>query len=276
MNDQSSQLSQYVHIIPVGQDIDRIVAAFGGNLFLAHRVHLLLNSTTPEVDPSYAPQTNEWQQYYNEQVCFRLTKKKIEVIEHQVNLFNILNVMSITSWLIKQEQKDGHQVYVNMSACGKLASLGATLAAMANGAEVYSVKADRYSISEDERREHGFSVVEHPRIMKLENFSFALPDELAKYVIVYILQQGGKGSIENILIYLIENKIDGYVIDYRTLSPLEGRKLHQQYLMRLQNLILKKLESAGYITRKREGNNVFITVTPSGSYVAAVSGITQE
>ena len=64
-------------------------------------------------------------------------------------------MITVTAGVIVAEQSLGNRVSVNMSAAGRLTSVGATLAGMVHGVQVYYVPANRYPETEEDRREHG-------------------------------------------------------------------------------------------------------------------------
>jgi hypothetical protein len=121
----------------------------------------------------------------------------IEVEIHRIDMFDIITVMETISRLIVQEKEKGNRVYVNMSACGKIACVGATLAAMIHDVQLYYVRASRYSSTKREQYEHGLSICEKAKIWQLENFRFALPDESSLLLLNYLARSERNAPVMN-------------------------------------------------------------------------------
>jgi len=262
-------LERLVHIIPMGYEIDRVVVPF--QEFSAHRVHLISMADLPQYsDPAECAMTSK-QHFYDEQVIEMLQKRGMIVQLHRIDMFDIISVMQTISKIILTEKYDGNRVYVNMSACGKIASVGATLAAMTHDVRLYYVRADRYAADLKEQMEHGISICSSPRLWQLENFMFTLPEESSLIVLGFLNLQHNEVSCNDIIRFLIENSISGFEIKFWELPYEEKRKCQTKYLVKLQNKILNKLHNEGYIERRKVGRNTMVKITKSGQYVTAVS-----
>jgi len=272
MSPESGPLEQLIHIIPIGYEIDRVIHPF--TELKAHRVHLISMAETPAYDTPQDHALTSRQFAYDQKNCQILRDRGIEVQLHRVDMFDIIAVMEIISRLIKDEKRNGHRVYVNMSACGKIACVCATLAAMIQNVRLYYVRADRYSSDLTEQEEHGLSICESLRIWQLENFRFALPDESSLLLLNYLAEDGQELSCEQVIRFLHSCEVEGFEDAYWDLIFEEKRKCQTKYLMKLQNRYLNKLEDAGYISRIKIGRNTMVQLTKTGWYVAAVSGMT--
>jgi hypothetical protein len=261
-----------VHIIPLGFEIDRAVKPF--ERFKANRVYIL--TTT---DPKYPQEMNKKQEYFIAAVKNRLEEKAIEVIvKKDVDIFKMLPVMKSVSELVLDEKGKGNDVYVNMSAAGRLTSLGASLAAMAHNAKVYYVHADRYSSTPEEESQHGLSICDKLDPELLENFQIKFPDRMGRIVLVKLCKQGKKMRTDEILKLLIAKGIELFVdVDKQNLSirgAMEKKRRDQQKnLVNLNKAILSKLEKNGYITREKLGRLNYIDITESGKYIAHILGL---
>ena len=259
---------EQVHIIPLGFEIDRAVIMF--EKFSANRVYLLV---TPP-DPDYQAENIE-QKHCLTEVEKKLTMKKIEVIIQELDLFDIKELMNNVSSLILKEKSKGNVVYVNMSAGGRLASVGATFAAMAHNAKVYYVGANRYSRNDEERQRHGISICDKPEGMILENFQIKLPDEPGKIVLTSICRKSKPMNTDEILTLLISNKIELFQDEKTVGSKEERRRIQQKNRVNLNKAILDKLDKNGYITREKLGRFNKIGLTESGKYMANLIGRTE-
>jgi hypothetical protein len=262
------KFEQHVHIIPLGFEIDRAVILF--EKLPVNKVYLLV---TPE-EADY-PEEKKEQIHYLQEVQKKLKKKNIEVVTREVNCFDIKLLMNSISTLILEEQTKGNVVYVNMSAGGRLSSVGATLAAMAHNAKVYYASASSYSRNDQDRLLHGISICNKPDGMMLENFQIKLPDDAGKLVLGSLLKKGKAMNTEEILGLLVSRGVEMF-IDERQLSAGENkRRIQQRNRVTLNKAVLNRLEKDGYILREKIGRFNRVSLTESGEYMANIIGTTE-
>ena len=254
---------EIAHIIPLGHEVDRATKPF--ERLKANRVYLLAIAESEK----YSKEMVDKQTHFSNVVKKKLEEAGIEVHHRKVDLFNILEVMKNVADLISKEQSKGNIVYVNMSSAGRLTSVGATLAAMAHGAKVYYVVADRYSKNENEEMEHGLSICKKLKLKFFENFQLKLPDRKSIMIVAKLCKEERGMKTREILDFLRENDVEGFEKDYKKLD--RGGKIN--YLMKLNKGILEKLENNGYITREKAGRFSLIKITESGRYIAHISGL---
>jgi hypothetical protein len=266
-------LEELVHIIPLGFEIDRAVKPF--EKYSANRAYILTITDHPKYSSPVEMEKNKKQRYYDATVTRLLKEKGIDVRIQEIDMFDILDVMRTVSAIILKEKSENNRVYLNMSACGRLTSVGATLAAMAHDISIYYVRSDGYSRSVEEEREHGLSICTKPHIWQLENFHIALPDETSIRILVRLTGEEQGMTTEALLRYLFEEKVPGFDEDYHMLHMIDRRRKQSNYLMKLNKGILTKIELAGYIERKRSGRNTNVSITESGKYIAYISGLIQ-
>lgn len=264
-------IEEIVHIIPLGHEVDRVVKPF--ERLKANRVHLLTIVEAKKSKIKYSREMVDKQEHFLALVKKNLEEKDIEVKCTHVDLFDVLEVMKKVSEIAQREKLGNNIVYVNISGAGKLASIGATLAAMVHGARVYYVVADRYSKKEEEEFLHGLSICEKLNVMFLENFQLQLPDENSQKVLVSLCKSEKGMKTKEILDLLRASETEGFEKDYTKLVGEEKRRTQQKYLIRLNKGILEKLEKGGYIIREKLGRYNTIKITESGKYVAHVSGL---
>ena len=255
---------EIVHVIPLEEEIDRAVRAFeveGG--FKANKVYLLAFTAT-RAQPDEIDELN----YYWRKVDERLRALGIETVTVFTDIFNLLDVITKVSRIVRQEREKGNNVYVNMSAGGPFVSAGTAIAAMVQGARLYYVRCNRYIHTRQEKLSHGKAIVTTPQVHFLENFNIMLPDERGMKVLVK-LRQTGEMRTSEILEYLHGEGVEGFEDDPSRLT--RGEKIGM--LMRLNKGITGKLDAAGYIAKEKRGRENVYTVTDSGEYVACVSGL---
>jgi len=252
-----------VHIVPLGFEIDRAVKPF--ERLKANRVYLL---TT--LDPSYPIEMRIKQGHYNKIVENFLKEKGIEVrLETDVDIFDILKVMKRVAELIRIEKSHGNDVYVNMSAAGRLTSLGASLAGMVHNAKVYYVSADGYPSTSEEKNVHGLSICNKLNLKLIENFQISMPDYMGRIVLVNLCLKGKHMRTNELVSLFVSRKIELFKDEIGK----DRRKRQQSNLINLNKAVLNKLEKNGYITREKIGRLSYINITESGRYIAHVLGL---
>ncbi|MEN6518564.1 MAG: DUF6293 family protein [Methanospirillum sp.] len=259
-------IHRLVHIIPLGHEIDRAVRPF--ETAKADRVYLLSSVDRSRHDPRMFAE----QKYYVESVRSALEARGIEVVVEDLDLFDLLAVIGRVSAIICREQSEGNLVYVNMSAAGRLTTVGTTLAAMTHDVRVYYVFADGYAQTDDETHAHGLSICMAPRVVMLENFRIALPPEPALGVLVHLCREARPVQASDLLDLLRRDGVPGYEEDYRRAGPGRRQRIHANYLTKLNNGVLARLRENGYILSERQGRRTLIAITESGRYVAHASG----
>jgi hypothetical protein len=160
-----------------------------------------------------------------------------------------------------------------MSACGRLTSVGVTLAAMVHQVNVYYVHADHYSSSEQGIQEHGISRCERLKITRIHNFQIMMPDEVNKMLLAKLsLKPKGMDNDE-----MFEILREAGIPDFDKLpgdvNRHEQRSHRRNLLMLLNKRYLEKLENMGYVKREKIGRKTVTRITESGQYIAHVSGL---
>ena len=270
-----AQIEEVVHIIPLGHEYDRAIRPFETRT--ADRIYVL----TVTDRQKYAADMIERQEYFTKKVVNFLKSKHYQVITKDVDLFDILEVMKNVANIILHEKNLGNKVHVNMSACGRLTSVGATLAGMAQGANVYYVSAGDYALDKTTYLEHGLSVCSKSTPFRFENFQLAQPDYISKKILVELYSQPNGMNTRDIRKMLRESDVEGFKSDtdsevFRHMAYNEKRLEQIKQLMKLEKRYLQGLERNGYISRIRSGRNNIISITDSGRYIACISGLIPE
>jgi hypothetical protein len=287
-------LQENVHIIPLGHEYDRAIAPF--RKLSVDRVYILaITKNTGKYEDEMVLR----QIHFTDKVIDFFISKKIEVIPREVQLFELLDVMKEITSIIKIEQEKGNKVQINMSACGRKTSIGAALAGMVHGVDVYYVSAETYSLDYDDFQEHGLSICQKGETFKFENFKFKLPNDVQKKILVKLYKENRGVLSTEIRDYLhelyLEKKIpiEGFEIkladvskntkvlknpDGTTMLKPDGSVVYKRDVAITQNIKLEKkylgdLEDSGYVRREKVGQNNKIFITESGKYVACISGL---
>jgi len=264
-------IQEVVHIIPLGHEFDRAVKPFQERK--ADRVHLLSVTDISK----YSEEMLDRQGNFTRKVIKYLKEIGIPVVHHPVDLFDILEVMKHISKIITEEKALGNLVLVNMSACGRLTSIGATLAAMAHNVTVYYMTADDYALNQEDFLDHGLSICTKNKIIRFENFQFSLPDRISTAILVELCVQGKGITTKDIRNVLHVQKVPGFELDADSIPKAtkdQNQRLEKtKQLIKMEKRYLAPLERNGFITRERSGRNNIISITESGKYVANISGL---
>ncbi|WP_292393010.1 DUF6293 family protein [Methanoculleus sp. UBA303] len=268
-------LNERVHLIPLGHEIDRAVQPF--NTYRAERAYVIVVPDTADLDE----QMLEKQRHYTKKVCEGLLAAGVHPEVTYCNMFDILDVLRVVSSLIVKEKRQGNEILINMSACGRMTSVAVTMAAMVHGVTAYYVHADRYATGDDAALEadHGLSIVKTGRVEPLYNFSIMMPDAECQLLLVELYRRE-QGMTSKDLFTLFQKKgIEGY----KHLPDKENKSgeyvsssLNRELLNRTNRKYLHKLETAGYITRIWMGRRFTVHITDAGRYIACVSGLLES
>nr|WP_321497733.1 DUF6293 family protein [uncultured Methanolobus sp.] len=259
-------LQKIIHIIPLGHEVDRAVKPF--ETYKADRAYLLAVMQ----DPLLERKMLEKQRDYVSKVKSILESKDIEVISIDVDMFDIKKVMKEVSAIIMKEKKDNNIININMSACGRLTSVGVTLAAMVHQVNVYYVHADYYSSSEEEILEHGISRCDKLKITPMHSFQIMMPDDVNKLILANLATRPEGMENDDIFRILKEAKVPGFEELTEDVKKHEQRSKRRNLLMLLNKRYLEKLENMGYVEREKKEKKTTVKITDSGQYIAHVSG----
>lgn len=268
-------LGANVHIVPLGFEIDRVTKPL--EKAAVNKVYLLTTLSSP----NYEASMNLRQEHYYEAVKHILEKIPVEVELVEIELFNFLDVLKKVAQLIVSEQDKGNNVFINMSAGGTLAAVGATIAGMAHNATIYFVEATDYSKTFEEEKQHGLSKVEGtPKVTFLTNLPITLPDEMGKLTLEALykkrMQREGDTEMEvdEILNLLLDNKMVPELFkDEKAIKDTEERRMQaQKNRIYLNKFVLGKLEESGYIDIRKAGRQNKIKITPNGEQIVYLIG----
>jgi len=266
-------LNERVHLIPLGHEIDRAVKPF--NTYRAERAYVIVVPDNADLDE----QMLEKQRHYTKRVCEGLLAVGVRPDVAYCNMFDILDVLRVVSSLIVREKRQGNDVLINMSACGRMTSVAVTMAAMVHGVTADYGHADRYATGDDAAFEadHGLSIVETGRVEPLYNFSIMMPDAECQLLLCELYRRGQGMTSEDLLDFC---HMKGFEGDDK-LPPEKKNKTgeyssgpkNREILNRTNRKYLHKLEAAGYITRIWSGRRFSVHITDAGRYIACVSGL---
>lgn len=122
-----------VHIAPLYREHDRVVEpAIEGR---ADRVHLLEHDRPDRVKPEYY-----------EDVRQELTESGIDLERHELDLYDVYDVLARVTTIVHRHADD--DVRVNVATGNEMTAVGTTIACMATGATAYFVHPEEYTADE--------------------------------------------------------------------------------------------------------------------------------
>lgn len=248
--------SKKIHIIPLGHEYDRAVKLFDS--ISADRIYLL---SIPENCPVQTQFENQ-QKKFLKNVSHHLSSKGIETINIGYDMFDFLDILKTVSYISRKEHEAGNNVYLNISAGSKLTSLASGIAGMIHNVEIYYVKADSYSISEESAESHGYGMSENCNSFFIPNFQIIRPDPISEQILVRLCYEESGLNTDEIMKFLTYAGEPGF----------EEDKLGNK-LMRLNRRYLDQLNKDGYIIREKIGRRNRIKITAKGKYIACASGL---
>jgi hypothetical protein len=270
-------LPKNIHVVPIGHEIDRAVRPF--DHWSADKVYILAVTDRKK----YTKEMIDQQEHFTRRVTEGLEERRIATQVIAADLFDVLTTMQHISYIIRQERDAGNNVYVNISACGRLTSIATAFAAMAVSRDfgdekktpvmVYYVHADRYSETKEERLQHGLSICTGEKIMEFENFQIVMPDPVSTDLLAYLMEKRDGIETDELFDFLRERKVEEFEKDFR--SPerdFERRRAQSKYLMMANNRYLNKLQRQGYIAVKKQRLKKIISITRAGRHIASISG----
>lgn len=272
-------LPENVHIIPLGHEYDRAIAPFRKRS--VDRVYIL--SITKNIG-KYEDEMLNRQVHFTNEVQDFFKKKNAEVISLEVHLFDLLEVMKAITAIIRDEQKKGNEISINVSACGRKTSIGAALAGMAHAVNVYYVSAETYALDYSTFWDHGLSICEKGDTFKFENFEFDLPDKVSQMILVKLLKEGRGLRSTEIRDFLNNENVEGFETRLvgignatKSIEMPDGKLVDKRSEAITQNIRLEKkylghLETSRYIRREKSGRNNIIHITDAGKYIACITG----
>lgn len=254
-------MEEVVHVVPLGWEYDRAVLPL--TRFRAHRVYLLCDA---EGHPK--------RRYYLEKVKARLNRDGVEVKEVPVDTFmDLPGMMREVSRIVQAELNGGARVHVNISAAGRLASIGAALAAMAHlkpdRGSIYYVPAVDYPSSEKEQLRHGMSRGMKGDPIDLPLFELSLPNLPSRLVLSHLLISGSKTlKYSEARRILSQHGFAGFENGERASASRRQRNVWNVNLYRkvVQSLLRLKL-----VEVEASGRDKALKLTRAGEYMACLS-----
>ncbi len=252
-------MEKLVHVVPLGWEVDRAVLPVVQ--MHAHLVYLLCN-----------PASHKNQKYCFDRVRAALEKKGIRVKHIKVDAnSDLIGVMREVAKVVQSERAKGNRIYLNMSAAGKIASLGASLAAMAHlgasGGVIYYVTPEEYIHTKAGVQKHGLTRGMDGDARTLPFFELKLPDQEGRLVLKAL-----NSSPDATLGYyeLIQALRAGRAPGWEDAKyePSTPRSERNKLNVRLNKRVLQKLLREGYIEIETRGRKRAARLTEYGVYLA--------
>lgn len=281
----ADRITEIVHIIPLGHEIDRAIRPF--DTARANRVYLIVDTgegSSDGMSPRDKRMNGEQETIYTPAVKKALEKKNIEVRVIQTKTFDLETLLRAITSVIRLEQRENNEVWVNMSGSGRLGAVAAFTAGIAYKVKTYYVHSERFS-RDEERPLHGISICKENTVTVLPEFFFSMPDEVEALILneFYEAKQHEQKTPvftpKEMMDFLMKKKADGFEEREEDLTEenIHGitRKNESRMLMRLANL-LRRMESQGYIEQSSTGRKKMYEITSLGEHALSLCGMDAE
>lgn len=285
---QGNELGKTVHIIPLGHERERATIPFTNRK--ADVVYLVVDINTQNKEYDKLSTMQRDQERFTYKVVSDLQNIGIDVKIVYANTFNLIDLINTLSKIILLEKENKSNIFMNMSASGRFASVAASISGMAHDIKLYYVHSEDFSQTHDERLEHGVSICNPENIWVEEfvNYRFEMPTDVeisilellyTKYNTKYVWATTKELSSLLFKKHPEKNFEDMPVLrDINTkLLPTEElkklQKLQSKVLMRLNGSVMKKLIVKNYAERNDPSeSSVRYKITQSGIYALHLSG----
>jgi hypothetical protein len=234
-----------VHIIPIGLEIDRVLA---GLKQYPTNYAVFLYGTNPKLDVEQKARNNgkKIEKMINATVTVRN-----EYVDHHdfKNAFHKLND------LFSDLNDEGYRIYVNISSGSRIVSSAAIVIAFMTNSIPYYIYPSKYNIPKTTTvLSKGYE-----DIIQIPTMTIESPTEKERLILNALLKKGGEVEKQNELISNLESQ------DF---FPMQNeREENKKYVARKRaklNRYLLNLSRRNFVSLKKEGRNVKVGITESG------------
>ncbi|MCU4800856.1 DUF6293 family protein [Halobacteria archaeon HArc-gm2] len=227
-------VTERVHLMPVGYENDRIVLA--AERFRADRV-ILLEYDDETDHPSYGDVVRE-----------RLDERGIDHESVACDVFDFYDSIGTVAELATRFAD--HDVYVNLASGSKVTAIGGMIACMATGATPYYVRAERYAAETDGETAEGIRDV-----TELPTYPMESPDPQHVAVMDYVADEGGTRKRDLITF--------GRDAGLPFLADHDAANRKSEYRL-LDSHVLDPLRENDYVTVRERGRSKLVELTDAG------------
>ena len=251
-------MEKLIHIVPLGWEHDRAVKPL--EAMRVHKVYALVWVKEPRRE-QYLARFLAWAK-----------KRGIEFEVVDIDTFHSLpSVMRAVSKIIIAELAAGNRIYINVSTSGKVAAIGATLAAMAHlppsRGTLYFVVALDYPAGKKALGAHGVARGMWGEPQPIPIFPLALPDPDCRLVLTEL----ATATRPLAYAHLIGKLGEAGVPPFR--EPLEerlDRAARTKIQVAFHRRIVTKLLALELISVEKSGRQRRLALTPAGQQFAAL------
>ena len=181
-------LSQRVHILPLGYEYERAIAAMM-SVHAVDKALLVISMLNP--DPAFV----RHQETYTNKVRETLEQRGVTVSVVDTGIFRPSLYIRDLTRIVKAEKEAGNEVFINTSSSGKLVAMASHMVGIAQEAVCYYIYADQYPDGREEQQEHGLSCCDmaQPRMLILPKFRIVMPkpEEALLLECLYVSREHG-------------------------------------------------------------------------------------
>lgn len=278
-------LSKTVHIIPLGHERERATLPFLERT--ADLIYLVVDNGYPDENGN-KNQMQLDQETFTDLVVTDLTQMDLTVKIVHTDTFKLTTLINTLSKIIILEKDENSNIFMNMSASGRYASVAASIAGMAHDISLYYVHSNNFSENREQRMIHGVSICTSNKcdVDEVVNFRFEMPTAIELSILELLYDKSLNGyqwATTKELADTLYHKYPDFEempvfrgVDTSNMSAEEKnnrRKVQSKVLMKLNGSIMKKLIVKKYAERNDPGESgTRYKITPSGEYALHLSG----
>lgn len=251
-------MERLIHIVPLGWEYDRAVKPL--EAMRVHKVYALVWVDEPKRD-HYLTKFREW-----------ANKRKVEFKVVEIDSFhNLSSVMRAVSQIIITELAAGNRIYINVSTSGKVASIGATLAAMAHlppsRGMVYFVVALDYPADKKALKTHGVARGMWGEPLPIPIFPLSLPEPDCRFVLTELAAETMPMPYSDLIARLGK----AGMIPFNGESEVKrDRAARTRIQVAFHRRIVAKLSALELVAVEKSGRQRRLALTPAGRQFAAL------
>lgn len=234
-----------VHIIPMGLEIDRVIA---GLKEYPTNYAIFIYGTNPKLDVEQKARINgkKIEKMINATVTVR--NEFIDHSDFQIAFNKIFDIF-------KDLKKDGYNIFINLSSGSRIISSAALIVAYMTDSIPYYISPSKYNLSKTTT----VLTKGYENIFQLPTMTIERPTGQEILVLNGLKKKGGGVEKQNDLIPYLETH--GFFSEQK---DREDSKRYQARMRAKLNRTLEKLSQKNFVILKKEGRTVKVNLTNSG------------
>jgi hypothetical protein len=240
-----AEMERNVHVIPMGLEIDRVLA---GLREYPTNYAVFIYGTNPKLDVEQKARSNG-------KKIEKMINATVSVSNEFVDYHDFHNAFNKLYEIFTKLSSEGYKIYVNLSSGSRIISSAALMVAFMTNSNPYYIFPAKYNISKTTTvLSKGYD-----GIVKLPIMTISKPTDHEILVLNSLKKAGGSVKKQNELIPLLDTT--GFFTDKRDREDIRRYTARKRAKL---NRNVNKLAAKNLIELKKEGRNVTMTITTTG------------